>query len=167
MATVAVRDVFVVVVIIRLVFILTFGRTDDIVQIPQQQTQPHRGLPADIYYTLLGREVISRSRTLLFFLVLTFVDLFFGCCRDIKIAKAGTSCVATYVRYKSAEIYFGRQICNPLRNRQPFHGSDTRRRRRIQNAFSFFKEVSRTCPIHFTRVNVKRKPRILHNSQED
>ena len=55
----------------------------------QQQTQPHRGFPADIYYTL-GREVIG----LLFFLVLTFVDLFFGCCREIKIAKAGTSCVA-------------------------------------------------------------------------
>ena len=95
MAVVAVRDVVVVVVvvlnvvIIILVFILAFGRADDVVQVLQQQTQPHRGFPADIYYTL-GREVIG----LLFFLVLTFVDLFFGCCRDIKIAKAGTSCVA-------------------------------------------------------------------------
>ena len=66
MAVVAVRDVVVVVVlnavIIRLIFILTFGRADDIVQVLQQQTQPHRGFPADIYYTLLGREVISRSR---------------------------------------------------------------------------------------------------------
>lgn len=81
MTVVAVRDVVVVVVvvlnvvIIILVFILTFGRADDVVQVLQQQTQPHRGFPADIYYTL-GREVIG----LLFFLVLTFVDLFFGCC---------------------------------------------------------------------------------------
>jgi len=98
MAVVAVRDVVVVVVVVNivissLVFILTFGRADDVVQVLQQQTQPHRGFPADIYYTL-GREVISRSRTLLFFLVLTFVDLFFGCCRGIEIAKASTSCVA-------------------------------------------------------------------------